>query len=46
MLDGNKIREPDENSGPALLGREPVVLPDERKEAANRVKDRLDEFRS
>lgn len=46
MFDGEKIREPDENSGPALFGREPVVFPDERKEMASRVREKVDEYRS
>ena len=35
---GRLFREPDEDSGPALLDREPVILPEERKEVAERVK--------
>lgn len=33
------FRKPDENSGPAIADREPVVLPDERKKAAEKVKE-------
>lgn len=36
------FRSPDENSGPALAGREPILLPDQRKKAARKVKDALD----
>lgn len=39
MPDSNLFSEPSENSGPALLGREPVVLPEQRKELADRIKD-------
>lgn len=42
------IREPDEDSGPAVLDREPVVLPEQRKniadkgkEAAKKARDKL-----
>lgn len=45
MFDGDLISEPDENSGPAILGREPVVLPDQRKEAARNLQERMEEFR-
>lgn len=45
MLDGDKVSEPDENSGPAILGREPVFFPEEREEAANIVRDKIDELR-
>jgi hypothetical protein len=33
------VREPDERSGPAVLDREPILLPEQRKEAVNRVRD-------
>lgn len=39
MADQNLFRAPDENSGPAVLGREPVVLPEARKNAMDRVRD-------
>ena len=35
------IREPDERSGPALAGREPILLPEQRKKAAERVRQAL-----
>lgn len=38
----NLLRAPDENSGPALMGREPVLLPEQRKEFARSVRDKLD----
>lgn len=36
------VSEPSENSGPAVLNREPVLLPEQRKKAARRVKRMLD----
>lgn len=42
MADGELFRGPDENSGPAVLGREPILLPKMRKDAANKVRDALD----
>lgn len=36
------VSEPSENSGPAMLDREPVILPEQRKEATRRVKRMLD----
>lgn len=35
------IRAPDERTGPAALDREPIVLPEQRKQAVNRVRDIL-----
>jgi len=31
------FREPDERSGPAILDREPILFPEQRKEAKGRV---------
>lgn len=39
------FREPDERSGPAVLGREPVVLPEKRKELAAKGMKKLDELK-
>lgn len=39
MPDSNLFRSPDENSGPAVLDREPIVLPQQRKKAIRRIKD-------
>ena len=36
------IREPDENSGPALADREPILFPEQRKQIVDEIKDRLD----
>lgn len=33
------FREPDERSGPAILNREPVLLPEQRKRVARRVRE-------
>jgi hypothetical protein len=32
------FRKPDKRSGPAVLDREPVILPDARKDARERVR--------
>lgn len=39
--DQELLRSPDEDSGPAFLDREPVVLPEQRKQFVNRVRERL-----
>lgn len=36
------FRPPDEQSGPAFLDREPVVLPEQRKSFVQRVRDSLE----
>lgn len=36
------FRQPDERSGPAILDREPVILPDARKEARDRVREMME----
>lgn len=43
MPDGNPelFREPDRRSGPAVLGRDPIVLTGPRKEAVRRAKNLL-----
>lgn len=43
MANGNNrlVRKPDSRSGPAVLDREPVVLPEQRKRVADRLKDAL-----
>jgi len=38
------IREPDERSGPAALGREPVILPDKRKRMKRKLQRKLNEI--
>jgi len=35
------VSQPDQNSGPALLGREPILFPQQRKKAADRVKSAI-----
>lgn len=40
-MEGRLFREPDERSGPALMGREPILLTDMRKEMADKVRERL-----
>lgn len=42
MAEGDLFRTPDENSGPAVLDREPILLPKARKNVARKVKDTLD----
>lgn len=41
MPDGdmNLIRSPDERSGPAILDREPILLPEQRKRLVDRIRD-------
>lgn len=43
MPNGNRkfFSAPDERSGPALLDREPVILPEQRKKLARRVREAL-----
>lgn len=38
---GRVIGDADENMGPAVLGREPLIAPDAREEAVETVKDTL-----
>lgn len=43
MADNRLFTRPNlDRSGPAALGREPIVLPDVRRKAVNRVKNALD----
>lgn len=42
MPDGDLVRRPDERSGPAVLDREPILLPRARRRMVDRVKDALD----
>lgn len=41
MADTDLFSEPSENSGPAVLDREPIVLPKMRKNFVNKAKDTL-----
>lgn len=43
MPDRRLFRSPDEMSGPAVMDREPILLPEARKEAVGAVKDALDQ---
>lgn len=42
MANSDLFRAPDDRSGPAALDREPIVLPEQRKNAVNRIRDALD----
>lgn len=44
MANKDLFREPDENSGPALLDREPIVLPEQRKNVASELKKLKDDL--
>jgi len=44
MPDDSLIREPDENSGPAIFNREPIILPEQRKEVVEKGKLKLEEL--
>lgn len=40
MPNNNKLfREPDENTGPAFMGKEPMVLPEHRKKMVQNMKN-------
>lgn len=39
--DSKILRAPDERTGPALLDREPVILPEQRKQLVRRVREQL-----
>lgn len=41
MPDKRLLRKPDERSGPALMDREPILLPEHRKDAAKEMRRRL-----
>lgn len=43
--DMDLVSEPDENSGPAVLGRDPILLPRQRKEAVERGKQAVDKVK-
>lgn len=41
----DKIREPDERTGPAILGRKPMLFPDEREEIAANIRRKMNDVR-
>lgn len=41
MADNDLFREPDDKTGPAVMGREPMILPEERKEMSEKMKAKL-----
>ena len=45
MADDSLIREPDEDTGPALMNREPILFPEQRKKAVQEGRRRVQELR-
>lgn len=46
MVDDDILRTPDERTGLALRGKEPILFPKQRKELADSVKKSIDDFRN
>lgn len=46
MADNELFREPDENTGPAVLNREPMLLPEQRKKAVEKSREQMMKLRN
>lgn len=42
MANDDLFRAPDDRSGPAVLDREPILLPEQRKNAVRKIRDAVD----